>query len=318
MAFSFNKSTPATGAEAIFNLKTLLKLQGWTVQSSSDGTTYNASGDQISSAGSGAGGMANNSAWFRIRSPAGAGSQEFTCQRGTTNLVWRIKRSRTAGFTGGSPGTTQTPSATDELIAIGAGTDASPTFSSLFAADGTYRWNCASDGASPYGWWAVAFPTGGGAPQAVLILDPLLDTTATDADIYIFLVGVSGQSQLSLAALQNEAGAATSRAAWSQIISASPGSSYVHWPTCRYATGSGDVSPNALPTNPINAKDERFPAIYARRSALANPGFKGQSSLLRWTGTSRTTGDTLTVSTTRDRIVMADISLPWDGTVPSV
>ncbi len=73
MAFIFSKTYPSTGSAAIFAFKELLVDAGWTVLPSSDGTTYNASGDQITTGSSGAGGMANNSAWFRIESPAGAG-----------------------------------------------------------------------------------------------------------------------------------------------------------------------------------------------------------------------------------------------------
>jgi hypothetical protein len=39
---------------------------------------------------------------------------------------------------------------------------------------------------------------------------------------------------------------------------------------------------------------------------------------MRWTGISRAAGDTLSVSGTRDRIIYGAISLPWDGTVPTV
>lgn len=121
MAYVFYKGTPASFAECMYQLKELLKTAGWTVQSSSDGTTYNASGDQITSGGSGAGGMANTNAWFRIRSPAGASNPEFTVQRGTGNTAWRVKFSQSNAFTGGSPGATQTPSATNERVDFGGG-----------------------------------------------------------------------------------------------------------------------------------------------------------------------------------------------------
>ena len=68
--------------------------------------------------------MANTSAWFRISNPDGV---EYVCQRGINNLQWRVKVSPTVGFTGGSPGATQVPSATDEGIVLGGGTDASPS-----------------------------------------------------------------------------------------------------------------------------------------------------------------------------------------------
>lgn len=319
MAFVFNKSTPATGAEAIFNLKACLKAAGWTVTSSSDGTTYNASGDQITVATSGAGGMANNSAWFVIQSPAGAGAQQFCWQRGTTNLVWRLKRSRTAGFTGGTPGITIVPSATDEYLLLGAGTDAAPTFAGYHATDGLYRWNVAADNASPYGFWAGAIPTGGGSPGAGICLEPLIGTDPTDADQYIIHLACTNQNCYLSAAITAESGAATSNQTVSQVISTSPGANYAQFPGLTFNTSSGGIYiPDGLPTNPISTKDEAFPILFARRSTLPTPGFKGISTIMRWRGLSRTSGDTLTVSTTRDRIVYGQVTLPWDGSVPSV
>ena len=76
MAYTFlTNQTPATAAVAIYNLKTTFKAAGWTVPRSSDGTTYNNSGDQISAGTSGAGGMDNARAWFVIQEPAAPSRQ---------------------------------------------------------------------------------------------------------------------------------------------------------------------------------------------------------------------------------------------------
>lgn len=325
MAFVFSKTTPATGAAAMFDFKEQLKVAGWTVTRSSDGTTYNAAGDQITLATSGAGGMANNSAWFVIQSPVGAGGQQFAIQRGTTNLVWKIKRSRTAGFTGGSPSATQMPSATDEFTILGGGTDASPTFTGMFSVDGgIYRWNVGADNASPYGFWAASFPNGGGAtPVTVtsMICDPLTSNEVTDADPNWLVFSTTLTAALTFQQLGSESGSSITYRNTSQIISAAPGSSYAEFTGlnyCYYAGQSLIVIPFAEATNPITGNDEAFPIIVARRAAVATPGYKGITTLLRWIGTARSTGDTLTISTTRDRIIINHVSLPWDGSVPTV
>jgi len=320
MAFIFDKSTPATGAEAIFNFKTILTTAGWTVLASSDGTTYNSSGDQITVAGSGAGGMANTNAWFRLRSPTGAGAQEFTFQRGSANTLWRVKRSRTAGFTGGTPGISQTASATDENIILGGGTDASPTFITLFAADGgTYRWNVGADNTTPFGFWAGSFSNGTATTQAALVLDPLFSTETLDADKFVVYACINGSSAYSIASLCSTAGTASNFRITSQNISSAPGSNYSEFSALRYLDNITNVLvPGGLVTNPITTRDESFPMIFARVNTLANAGFKGISTVMRWTGTPRTTGDTLTVTTTRDRIIYGSVSLPWDGSVPVV
>ena len=66
MAFVFDvNESPATYAVAMFQFKTLMKTAGWTVPRSSDGLTFNSSGDQITSGSSGANGMNNNNAWLQ-------------------------------------------------------------------------------------------------------------------------------------------------------------------------------------------------------------------------------------------------------------
>lgn len=319
MAFTFSKTTPATGSVAMYEFKEHLKSQGWTVPESSDGTTYNNAGDQITTGASGAGGMANTNAWFRIQSPAGAASNEFVVQRGSTNVGWRIKHSRAAGFTGGSPSATQVPSATDEGLLWGAGTDASPTFSNLFTTDNTYRWNVGADAASPYGFWAGAFPTGGGDPTTGFVFDPLTGAEPTDGHLYAIYVSGSGGAPFINTSLYTESFAATSNALWAMVAATSPTiyAFMTAWVLFSPSVGLNAV-PNGLSTNPITNKDEMFPLVLGRRGAQTNPGYKGITTLMKWTGTARTTGDTLTWNTSRDRIIYKHVSLPWDGTVPTV
>lgn len=103
---------------------------GWTSIADSDGTTYSASGTQITHASTGAGGFQNLRAWGRYRDPGGR--REVMMQNvviGALNgtAAWKMKQSEAARFTGGSPAATVMPSAADEQVMIGGGTDASPT-----------------------------------------------------------------------------------------------------------------------------------------------------------------------------------------------
>jgi len=72
MAYGWYHGTPATGAEAFYQLKELLKAQGSSVLMSGDGLAlYSAVGDVITGPGAGANGMANTRAWFRVQLPNG-------------------------------------------------------------------------------------------------------------------------------------------------------------------------------------------------------------------------------------------------------
>lgn len=157
---------PATGAVAAFSFKEARKQEGWTVTQSSDGTTRNASGDQITTGASGAGGMANNSAYFVIQSPTGGRQICFQRSNAGSNVNWRITISHSSGFVTGSPSATQAPTAADQQIRLGGGTEASPTFAAWWGADGTYRLHTGGDNASPYNWWYYATVTATGAHSA--------------------------------------------------------------------------------------------------------------------------------------------------------
>lgn len=117
-----------------FAASEVLKAAGWTTVKSSDGTTYNAGGEQITHNGTGAGGFGNTNA-YRVQQDPGGRRQ--LCWQGGTNALntgshARIKVSELAGFSGGSPGAARVPSATDEQVLLGAGTDATPTYGTLW------------------------------------------------------------------------------------------------------------------------------------------------------------------------------------------
>lgn len=155
---------PATGSVAAFTFKEMLKVTvGYTHVRSSDGTTMSTVTDQIASGASGAGGFANTNAYWIGQDPAG---HQVCMQRGTTNIAWRVKLSHSTHFTGGSPSATVTPSATDEIVRRGGGTDASPTFTNIFGTDGTYHLHCGGDSAAPYHWWYEMTALAGGAHQS--------------------------------------------------------------------------------------------------------------------------------------------------------
>ena len=146
---------PASAEWTMYYFKEALKQAGWTVVKSSDGSTYNSSGDQITSGNSGAGGMNNNNVWWIVQSPAGAGGFQMCWQSGSNRTQWRLKWSHSAGFTGGSPSASQVPSASDEKVICGGGSDASPTFYGWLAGNGTYRAHIGCSTVYPYSCYLI-------------------------------------------------------------------------------------------------------------------------------------------------------------------
>lgn len=313
MANIFSTNLTGTGAAMIFALKTLLKTAGWTVRSSGDATTYNASGDQITHAGGGAGGMANTRAWFVVRMPGT--TRELCFQRTTNNTLWRVKYSKADGFTGGSPSANTVPSAADEQVIHGSGSDASSTGAALFATDSTYYTQIMAQDAAPYGFWLGSYLASTRAVATALFLDPLAADSYPngDGDPYVLRTSqgaaawLSGQNQGSLSNMIN------GPVAWinDSGFGAMPACAPVNWSSTTLRVLSAGSGANA-----ISNEDVFLPVIYGRSSSDTPPnGIKGVSSLLRWNSNSRTSGDT-----TADLayIQMGHVVLPWDGaTIPT-
>jgi hypothetical protein len=329
MAYLYTRNlTPAFGAEAIFNLKTALKAAGWTVTKSSDGVTFNASGDQITVSGTGAGGMRVVKAWFVIQQPTAAfGFQrQFCFQNADANgYQWRIKYSAGAGFSGGSPGAIATPSATDEGYIFGAGTDAAPTFASLFQASYgntvPVRQQIMVNNASPYEWYTISYPQGGGDTNQILMLDVMSTGSfdVLDVDPYVILAA-------SLTLFSNTTLFAAETVAKTWFKKGLAGALFMPISASQYQFGTGvntAAFAHNIGANAYSNKDNVLPLMFGRTpSGVTAVGLKGQSTLLRWVCNSRSSGDTLTLVSTSDAICATTapycVALPWDGSTPLV
>jgi hypothetical protein len=327
MAYAFtSNTTPATGSLAMYSLIALLIAQGWLKKADADGTTYSATGVQVTGGGTGAHGLGNTNAWVRLQSPGGAGTTELIIQRGTSDSGYRIKISAAAGFTGGSPSGTQAPSATDEFILYGGGTDAAPSYGTIFpTTNNTYRFSCGADSAAPYTFWSGSWIIGGANTTGLFLMDSF--TNGPPGDIYKnhFIVANS-----STAGAYNGAIAATTSAPTSgQNITTNPKTGAITSADYQPYPGLGltDMAANngvvpagygGLASDPITSKDDNFPIVCARRVALTPPsGYKGILSMCQWISVPRNkAGETQDISGTRDRIIFDQISLPWDGSIP--
>lgn len=316
MAYGFIDITPSTGADAMYQFKTLLVAQGWVVLSSGDGlAAYSAVSDVITSGNSGANGWANNGAWVRITSPDA--QIEFTMQRGFSNSVWRVKYSRNDKFTqnqdGGAspPDASHTPYATDQQILAGAGTDAVPSYTySLLGSDGQYRFKAGADDASPYTFYWVTNVVGTASTSHCWLLDACTQLDPADAEPYVHYIANSGA--LFYAQLES-----TSVGPLSFYPSAAP-SVFGRYP-CLTLEATNVVFPTASGSNPITKKDDLAAIWVGRRAATQTyPGYKGKLTMMRWSGTARSSCTPVSEVTASDLISFGDVVLPWGGTLPTV
>lgn len=319
MTWSFDIQQPVTGTAAVgtYRLKAALIARGWTVPSSSDGTTYNSSGDQISSGAAGANGLGNANAWFRIKCPA-TGTREFVFQR-VSAAAWRIKYS-VAGFTAGSPSATRVPSATDEVVIIGGGTDAAPTGGTWGSVDATaQKWNVITGDASEgYSFTVHSHAPGTFTMTMALTFDYMEQANASDLDPYVILSGTAAFAY-SYSGMQTGDPAANGNGGrfWYKYDVAGVTRVWVGTTT----TNAGPAIASAsLGPNPFNGKDEIVPVIYWR-SLAPTQGFKGISRIFKQCTVFRAAGDGFSLNSTRDLVCVIAISgasmtlIPWDGSI---
>lgn len=316
----------------MYTLISTLVSAGWTKVMDSDGTTYSAIGAQVTSGSSGANGLGNTNAWVRLQSPPTNGgtivnqTREITIQRGTTDLVWRIKYSASALFAGGTPGISQTPLSTDEVFMIGGGTNASPTFGNLFATNQTYRWHVVCGGASEsYSFVAWSFLAGGGTNTCTIIaLDVMATGTypATDVDPAVMIVDLNG-NPFNFIFLNSGFGATTVTnpavaRGWLGATSAA-GASTASNSVGMFMTGSSTFAKSGtIGTNPWTGNLDLFPQMWG--SAVVSPkGIKGFSTLFRYACVTRNNMITCDVTgvNSKDRICVGQVWIPWDGSDPA-
>ena len=307
---------------AVLSIKTALKAAGWTVPRSSDGSTLNAAGDQITHAAAGANGLANTKAWFVLRQPGPfLGNQREICFQytGLTGDVnywrqWRTKYSRGAGFTGGSA--TVTAAAADETVIHGTGTNAAPVGGSGFVTNSAnfgitvpQRQHFVCNDAAPYEWFGFCHPQGGGAPSMFLMCDALAPGSfeVDDVDPYVF-------------SFDDPTAAYPTVSLWGWFRAGLSLAAWVNFEAITYRIGATDWAANAG-TNPFTGKDMLLPMFYGRNASIGSVGWKGQSGLVRLASVSRPCGDTLSIATTSDAICISGTrpaAFPWDGSTPIV
>jgi hypothetical protein len=323
MAFQFSTNNlPTAGTIAMYTVLTTLVAAGWTVKSDADGTTYNSSGGQITGGNSGAHGLANTQAWFRIQAPiVGSQHRELIFQRTTTNVLWRIKYSASAGFTGGSPSATIVPSATDEVVIFGSGTNASPTGATLFGADGGYRFSIgAGDSSVGYGFYWFGNNVGTTTLTTGFLMDVMKTGTYSTGDADPCAL-YDGYGTGVFTAVNSSPGIANYTNTFGLL-----GTTYVGLSTSIISLGGtlnttyfifpAGPGAHSLP-NPFTSNDDMFAVYWGRVSVQTTPqGYKGTSSIMLAPSTQRTSLDTFSISSAKDHILLGHYIFPWDSSTP--
>lgn len=307
MAFDqeINGATPATGSVAFWTVIEMLVNAGASILSCGDGNTYDPTGTLITSGASGAGGLGNTNAWVRLGLVSG---HELTIQRGASNLVWRVKYSAQAGFSDGTPSATQTPTATDQAIRCGGGTDASPTYFTMFGTDASYKLDGCADSSSG-AFWFVPTLISGGAQSGGLVFDPLNQVLSGDTEPTGFVVVAAGAT-FSSGTLSSTSASATTSGAMGWMDYGLGSATFV---ACPILTFGG--WPNNADKNPRTNKKIIRRCEYQRVASLGGvTGQKGTSTVICWNATSRSNRELYLVGSSY-RICYTDVNLPFVSSV---
>lgn len=357
--YQFNVNLqPASFIEALYRLKEQLKTAGWIHQASSDGTTFITTvgnvNDKITGFGtSGAGNWGAGHGWWIGAAPgAVSGSTRQICiERVSSDTAIRIKYSYAAGFTGGSPSATQTPSATDEQLLQGSGTNASPTGANIFSnvTAGLFRWHICANSASPYEFYAVGTGFGNATPAAGMMMDYVSSANNLDNDPYVLhwlgLNGLGSSTSPALGSITPNVDttfypkcwfrAGMTNSCWAGVfpsfVAQYINGLAINAVTFGVANGGGPPSSGfdeVMGSNIFNGLIDIFPTIWYRPEILgttnqnvtgvAVQGYKGISTLLHTSSAPLGQAQLMSRSTAGDTIFWGAFLLPWNGTNPLI
>jgi hypothetical protein len=308
--FIVNQS-PANGALHYWQFISTLLLAGWTMPNAGDGrAAYGA--NQVTSGGTGVNGFDYPRAWVRMQAPGGV--RELCIMRGSSgsDYFW-IKYSRLARFTTGGSADTM-PTAADETNIWGTGTAGTHFFNGGSAG---YRCHCGADDAPPYGAYMINPVSGGGLGHGyVFLMDPVTAADTLDPDPVVFY----RQTVANVYDVLYYENAGVSGTGGRTLL----GASYVGISGCRLGTQSVVALPpisssNSVGVNPFSGKDDTMPIFWIRPVYVPAPqGWKGIGTVMRYVGTVRSAGSTLSVNTASDYFCFGGVVFPWNGSAPLI
>lgn len=287
-------ATNDSGMIFLFEQKEFLKLHGWTVHSSSDGTTFGL-GDNILAYTD----LTDINSWMILQSPDSA-QQILWYRTSSTDNNWFCRRSPDASYSGGDASGTPPTATTDHEI---------HPQTTILAASATNVMQITCEDAAPYGWASKVHASGNfNDPQGGYALVPMIAAQPNDTDPYVF---VWAQQQAYEDSIIGNDAAATSSAHATATVPGALGSANVCGAWSYFAVSQLAVPNNCPPDS--NTDDILFPVPWGRRSTIAAPQmFKGFSNFMCWNGVQRAVGETFNAKT---RCSFGDLNVPWNSAV---
>lgn len=300
----------------IYYVKEIVKAIGGTVTASSTRT---------SGTGDTANGAANSDqwsdrqhtcyafAWVAFKMPTVRGiTRRFVIQRPGigSGESCRVKINWSTDYTGGTA--TQVPTVAGEVVVIGGGTDASPTFETMCLTTGSYILQALGYSDSPQCFFVGMYPSAGGIVGSAglfFALDALVDGSfISGCDDAVFLR--AKQTTPTVGSLTSDDAGTAHCFARARLGLTGPGPT---WEAVKMlAVGS---IPGAAAAEPRGNKKPTARCKYQRDASP--PDSFGLSRLFRWFGPVGSVPRTTNLASTKDGLVWGQLISPWDGTEPA-
>lgn len=330
---------PNTMGETLWYIKNVFSQSGFTVVSSSDGTTLSA-GDLTTS-----GTLNNANAYFIVKQPLsatgshGSWRREWGFQRiNATNI--KVSYTVSSSHTNGGTASVMASGSDRKWVLENQSTWQVGTDAQFVEGDTRYMMVMAVDNTAPHAWYWIVTSVGspGGAdwttyrrPSSCLFFDPMTINTfnTLDLDPTVHYSGLysSNESCLDinggLSTYLSGAGTAGVVRTWFAKSGSGAGTGFVSgvFTSCPIVmpmiVASTQLVQN-VGTNFFNGSDETFPVWYIKpvidtTNFVPVSAVKGISSLLSIGLTLRDNWTTYTVSSSKDKILLGNFLLPWDG-----
>lgn len=314
--FDVNKTVPVSQAVAIYDLKAVMKLAGYTVKGSGDGNAaFSSTTDIITNSGSGANGINNTDAWFTIRQPTGgsapySGTREWTFQRSSSSQSWFCEYSGPDTIFDQSTG-----SATVRPTGVLAGQVKSFTpsggASSILPNNTLFTYQIfVGDSTENFNWYLQCYTLGGTTTNGRVMFAPMQSNSITPTEDDPFILCATN-SNLTLTTLS--VGTSSEFFGWqgkNGIINT--WAMIAGWIIANTSTNTGGF-PNYMGTNLTNRQDDTVPIVWGRRAGAGQGGLKGITTVMRWPSNLRETGALYDNAT---KIRYNDVVMVWDGSNP--
>jgi hypothetical protein len=247
---------------------------------SGDGiSAYSGSGDVITNPGSGANGMDNTSAWFRIEDPGSL--REYVFKRSSSHITWVWQYSASAGFTGGTPNHNTIPTATD-MVGLASQSSAAQT---MFKSGAKYICHMAAQDTAEggvYGWYLLVLQPNSTAFYTIMMCEPMdnrYNPGGADTDPCVHVGSDDTDSYANWSAV-----AATGPNDWAGYMDHGGGGEEHDGISSLYGATSASISvPGNMGANPHTSRWPILPIYWVRHSSSGvTTGFKGMSKFLKW------------------------------------